>query len=183
MATENKAVGQSMDLIKAELERVAEEGLSEQELRTAKDYLIGSFALRFDTSAKIAQQLLAIQQDNLGIDYIDRRNGEVEAVTARRHQAHRQAPDGAEEPDRDRGGSAGRHPRRRALGSLDAPLTPALSPRGEGVRLFNSCDTASPLPWGEGRGEGSELRYRKPTIGRAMDVRIFLFAFFHLLKG
>ena len=82
VATENKAVGQSMDLIKAELERVAEEGLSEQELRTAKDYLIGSFALRFDTSAKIAQQLLAIQQDNLGIDYIDRRNSEVEAVTA-----------------------------------------------------------------------------------------------------
>ena len=81
VATENKAVGQSMDLIRAELEHVAEEGLSEQELRTAKDYLIGSFALRFDTSAKIAQQLLAIQQDNLGIDYIDRRNGEVEAVT------------------------------------------------------------------------------------------------------
>ena len=56
VATENKAVGQSMDLIKAELKRVAEEGLSEQELRTAKDYLIGSFALRFDTSAKIARQ-------------------------------------------------------------------------------------------------------------------------------
>ncbi len=81
VATENKAVGQSIDLIKAELERVAEEGLTGKELRTAKDYLIGSFALRFDTSAKIAQQLLAIQLDNLGIDYIDRRNGEIEAVT------------------------------------------------------------------------------------------------------
>jgi zinc protease len=81
VATENKSVGQSMDLIKAEFERVAQEGLTEAELRTAKDYLIGSFALRFDTSGKIAQQLLAIQQDNLGIDYIDRRNGEIEAVT------------------------------------------------------------------------------------------------------
>jgi zinc protease len=81
VATENKSVSTSMELIRAELERVADEGLSEQELRTAKDYLVGSFALRFDTSVKIAQQLLAIQQDNLGIDYIDRRNGEVEAVT------------------------------------------------------------------------------------------------------
>ncbi len=81
VATENKAVGQSMDLIKAELERVAQDGLSESELRTAKDFLIGSFALRFDTGGKIAQQLLAIQLDNLGIDYIDRRNGEIEAIT------------------------------------------------------------------------------------------------------
>ena len=81
VATENKSVGKSMELIRAELEQVAREGLSDNELRTAKDYLIGSFALRFDTSAKIAQQLLAIQLDNLGIDYIDRRNGQVEAIT------------------------------------------------------------------------------------------------------
>jgi zinc protease len=82
VATENKTVGQSLDLIKTELEHAAQGGLTPEELRTAKDYLIGSFALRFDTSAKIAAQLLAIQLDNLGIDYIDRRNGEIEAVTA-----------------------------------------------------------------------------------------------------
>ncbi|MGO9171609.1 MAG: M16 family metallopeptidase [Rhodomicrobium sp.] len=81
VATENKSVGQSLDLIKAELELAARDGLTEGELRKAKDYLVGSFALRFDTSAKIAAQLLAIQLDNLGIDYIDRRNGEIEAVT------------------------------------------------------------------------------------------------------
>ncbi len=81
VATENKSVGQSLDLIKAELDRAAKEGLTEQELRTAKDYLIGSFALRFDTSSKIAAQLLAIQLDDLGIDYLERRNGEIEAIT------------------------------------------------------------------------------------------------------
>jgi zinc protease len=81
VATENKGVGQSLDLIKAELERASREGLTPEELRTAKDYLIGSFALRFDTSGKIAAQLLAIQLDDLGIDYIDRRNSEIEAVT------------------------------------------------------------------------------------------------------
>jgi zinc protease len=81
VATENKSVNQSLGLIKTELEHAASEGLTEAELRTAKDYLIGSFALRFDTSGKIAQQLLSIQLDNLGADYIDRRNGEIEAVT------------------------------------------------------------------------------------------------------
>jgi zinc protease len=81
VGTENKAVGQSLDIIKAELEQTARDGLTDEELRKAKDYLVGSFALRFDTSAKIAAQLLAFQLDNLGIDYIDRRNGEFEAVT------------------------------------------------------------------------------------------------------
>ncbi len=81
VATENKSVGQSLELIKAELERASKEGLTEQELQTAKDYLIGSFALRFDTSSKIAAQLLAIQLDDLGINYIDRRNSEIQAVT------------------------------------------------------------------------------------------------------
>ncbi len=81
VATENKAVGQSLDLIKQELEHTARDGLTEEELKKAKDYLIGSFALRFDTSGKIAAQLLAIQLDHLGIDYIDRRNSEIEAIT------------------------------------------------------------------------------------------------------
>jgi len=81
VATENKSVGESLDLIKAELERASRDGVTEQDLRQAKDYLIGSFALRFDTSAKIANQLLAFQLDNLGMDYIDRRNGEIEAIT------------------------------------------------------------------------------------------------------
>ncbi|WP_245269151.1 M16 family metallopeptidase [Rhodomicrobium udaipurense] len=81
VATENKSVAQSLDLIRAELERVSKEGLTETELQQAKDYLIGSYALRFDTSGKIAAQLLAIQLDGLGADYIERRNGEIEAVT------------------------------------------------------------------------------------------------------
>ncbi len=81
VATENKSVAQSLDLIRAELERVSKEGLTDAELRQAKDYLIGSYALRFDTSGKIAAQLLAIQLDGLGADYIERRNGEIDAVT------------------------------------------------------------------------------------------------------
>ncbi|OYX05327.1 MAG: hypothetical protein B7Z15_17015, partial [Rhizobiales bacterium 32-66-8] len=57
------------------------EGPTKEELDEAKSYLTGSYALRFDTSSKVAGQLLQIQIDDLGIDYIDKRNALVEAVT------------------------------------------------------------------------------------------------------
>jgi zinc protease len=37
--------------------------------------------LRFDTSGKITANLLDIQIENLGIDYIDKRNALIEAIT------------------------------------------------------------------------------------------------------
>ena len=81
VATENKAVGKSLEVIQGELKRMAEKGPTAEELQNAKQYLTGSYALRFDTSSKIAGQLLGIQLEDLGIDYIDRRNGLIEAVT------------------------------------------------------------------------------------------------------
>lgn len=82
VSTRNDRAAESLSIILAEIRRIAEAGPTEEELAKAKSYLIGSFPLRFDTSSKIAEQLLQIQLDDLGIDYIDRRNGLVEAVTA-----------------------------------------------------------------------------------------------------
>jgi zinc protease len=73
--------GDSLALIEQEIRRMAQAGPTEEELARAKDFLKGSFALRFDTSTKIAAQLVQIQLDELGIDYIDRRNDLIEAVT------------------------------------------------------------------------------------------------------
>lgn len=81
VATKNEEMATSMDLIRGELKRFAADGPTAEELQNAKDYLTGSFALRFDTNAKIANQLLWVLQEDLGIDYLDRRNAEVEAVT------------------------------------------------------------------------------------------------------
>ena len=67
--------------MRAEIRKLAETGPTEDELAKAKSFLTGSFALRFDTSTKIAQQLVQIQLDELGIDYIDKRNSLVDAVT------------------------------------------------------------------------------------------------------
>lgn len=80
-ATKNDRAAESIELIRAEYLKLLTDGPSEAELDDAKSYLIGSFALRFDSSAKVAAQLLQIQIDNLGIDYIDRRNALVAAVT------------------------------------------------------------------------------------------------------
>ena len=70
-----------VDLIEKEIRKFAEEGPTEKELADAKDYLIGSYPLRFDTSQAIASQLLAIQLEGLGIDYINKRNDMIAAVT------------------------------------------------------------------------------------------------------
>lgn len=82
VATRNDRTGLAVDLIRAEVRRIAEDGPTTKELESAKKYLIGSYALRFDTSAKIANQLVQLQLDHLGIDYIVKRNALVEAVTA-----------------------------------------------------------------------------------------------------
>lgn len=81
VATENKSIAKSISVIQKELERMAVDGPSEEDLKNAKQYLTGSYALRFDTSSKIAGQLLWIQIEDLGIDYVEKRNKLIEAVT------------------------------------------------------------------------------------------------------
>ena len=60
---------------------MAERGVTEQELADAKTYQTGSYPLRFASSGSIAAMLVGIQMDDLGIDYMDRRNALIEAVT------------------------------------------------------------------------------------------------------
>lgn len=81
VATKNEKVADSIAIIRQEMRRMAEQGITEEELANAKSYLTGSYALRFDTNSKIASQLLGIQQENLGIDYVNRRNDLINAVT------------------------------------------------------------------------------------------------------
>jgi zinc protease len=80
-ATRSDRTGQALEVMEAEIRKLAETGPTEEELAKAKSFLTGSFALRFDTSTKIAEQLVQIQLDDLGIDYIDKRNDLVNAVT------------------------------------------------------------------------------------------------------
>jgi len=80
-ATRADATGETIELIEREINRLAEDGPTEAEFVKAKSYLKGAFALGLDTSNRIASQLLQMQLDNLGIDYMERRAGLIEAVT------------------------------------------------------------------------------------------------------
>ena len=81
LGTRNEKAGEALAVVKETLKKMADEGPTQAELDDVKTYLTGSYALRFDTNDKIAGQLLGLQQQNLGIDYINKRNGWVEAVT------------------------------------------------------------------------------------------------------
>ncbi len=72
---------ETVGLIEQEIKRLAENGPTVDELERAKSYIQGSYALSFDTSTKIAAQLVQLQVDDLGIDYWERRNGLIDAVT------------------------------------------------------------------------------------------------------
>jgi zinc protease len=80
-ATRANATAETIDIIGQEVRRLAQEGPTEEEFVKAKTYLKGSFALVLDSSSRIATQLIQMQLDNLGIDYIDRRAGLIDAVT------------------------------------------------------------------------------------------------------
>jgi zinc protease len=80
-STKNERALESLDLIASEIRGLAETGPSEEELDKAKKYLIGSYALRFDSSTKIAAQLVDMQNEGLSVAWLDERNKMIAAVT------------------------------------------------------------------------------------------------------
>jgi zinc protease len=80
-ATRADRANDTIETTEKEIRRIAAEGPTQTELDEAKSYLKGSQMLSLDTSSKIAGALLQYQIDDLGIDYIDRRNSLIDAVT------------------------------------------------------------------------------------------------------
>jgi len=81
VATKNASMAESLDIIRKELKKMAENGPTQADLDAAKSYLTGSYALRFDTNSKIASQLLGLMQEGFGPDYVENRNKLIDAVT------------------------------------------------------------------------------------------------------
>jgi zinc protease len=80
-ATRADRTADALDIIEKETERMADNGPTAAELAAAKSYLKGAYALSLDSSSKVAAQITQIQLDNLGIDYIDKRQKLIDAVT------------------------------------------------------------------------------------------------------
>ncbi len=73
---------ETLKIIRAELAKMASGGVTEEELADAKKYVTGAYAINnLDTSGKIARVLVAIQTQDLGIDYIEKRRDLIAAVT------------------------------------------------------------------------------------------------------
>jgi zinc protease len=81
VGTRAAQVGTSMQVIRDEWKKMHDQGPTQAELDGAKQYLTGAWPLRFTSTGSIAEILLAVQRDNLGLDYLDKRNSLIEAVT------------------------------------------------------------------------------------------------------
>jgi zinc protease len=81
VATENGRVAESIALVREEWRHMREDGPTAVELENAKTYLTGSFPLGLDSTQHIAGVLVQMQQDKLGIDYLDRRASLIGGVT------------------------------------------------------------------------------------------------------
>jgi zinc protease len=80
-ATRSDRAEETLEVMSREIGRLAEDGPSEEELAKAKSFLKGAYALNFDSSTKIAGQLVQLQLDDLGIDYVERRQALIDAVS------------------------------------------------------------------------------------------------------
>jgi zinc protease len=81
-ATANARVGESIAVIRDVWREMREAPVDPAALDDARLNLTGSFALRLTSTQAIARMLVAMQREALGIDYLDRRNAYIEAVTA-----------------------------------------------------------------------------------------------------
>lgn len=78
--TDSTRVAETIRLVRQEVERMAAGEVGEDELADAKTYLTGSFPLRLTSNDSIASTLVGMQVNDLGTDYLERRNDYIEAV-------------------------------------------------------------------------------------------------------
>ncbi len=69
------------DILLMEWEKMSNDGVSQKEFETVQKSMLTSFNLRFKSISDIAQMLSLMQKENLGIDFLKKRNTYVQAVT------------------------------------------------------------------------------------------------------
>jgi len=87
VGTDVKKVDKSIKLIKKELKKLYKDGVTEKELNDAKDYLVNSYPLKMTKNENLAAYLSVMQSENLGIDFLEKRNDYVRSVTAQQIKA------------------------------------------------------------------------------------------------
>ncbi|SHH50029.1 zinc protease [Marivita hallyeonensis] len=81
VSSANDRIAEAIQVIRDEWTKMAENGVTAEELESAKTYLTGAYPLRFDGNGRIANILVGMQMDDLPVDYVNTRNAKVEAIT------------------------------------------------------------------------------------------------------
>lgn len=81
VGTRPDQIKESLSIIEDVLRELAKNGITSDELVAAKSYLTGSFAMQLDSGYKLASFMAMMQSENLGIDYLEKRNNYINAVT------------------------------------------------------------------------------------------------------
>lgn len=69
-----------MEIVREQWQRMGRDGVTEKELAEAKNYLLSSYNLRFASLGGISAMLAYMQRDNLGIDFLQKRNDYIRNI-------------------------------------------------------------------------------------------------------
>jgi zinc protease len=81
LQTRTEATNQAITGVLAEMKSIRETPVTDQELAEAKSFLMGSFPLRLDSTAKLAQVLAQVEFFGLGFDYFTQYPKWIDRVT------------------------------------------------------------------------------------------------------
>jgi zinc protease len=81
-STRNQTAAETLNVVKAEFARMYKDCITETEINDAKTYLTGSFPLTLTSTDRLAALLMQLRVEDLGIDYLSRRDGLINGVTA-----------------------------------------------------------------------------------------------------
>jgi zinc protease len=82
LQTRPDQAAQAVEVARAVLAKFVADGPTEAELKAAKDNLVGGFALRIDSNAKLLDNIANIAWNNLPLNYLDTWTAQVEKITA-----------------------------------------------------------------------------------------------------
>ncbi|MGB4107245.1 MAG: pitrilysin family protein [Alphaproteobacteria bacterium] len=81
-STENKNTAELMSLVKAEWDKMKTAPVSDEELKDAKSYLIGSLPLGLTSTDDIAGLMLSLQMDGMPRNYLEQREEKIKNASA-----------------------------------------------------------------------------------------------------
>ena len=81
VASDNSTIAEAIAVTRDEWQRMADGGLSAEELTFAKTFLTGEYPLRFDGNSEIAKIMVGMQMIDLPPSYVVDRNDFIDAVT------------------------------------------------------------------------------------------------------